>query len=485
MKVRFALFMSALLAVFSIGAASALALPGDHAISASNFRLNDYTLEPGCFIPHRNAPVDVDSHLVFGVDSVTGEAHLTVSDGAAFSIDQVLAPSPIDGYRVVNEFDTGTINNDPDIDPGQTATGITSPTRFVDTRDLIVCVSGGHGDAAQNEPYNQEDGGLVSAKNRPILVPHVTALGVSAIENLNTYKIGFGYSVEQWYSRPSFETSEDGNGLLASVTDPNGFPSPTFGSSLPAFVALAPRPADFPYDARRVNDVDKAGESWTHGDPDDDQSILFKQGGDSTAWTDSHGNGLLTKLTQGDLPISWTLRASLASPDSERTVAFTDDDLRAWNKSWQDYYDCAGPKPTLPLAPGTNSPASDDGNDCNAPVKAPATTSAPASTTSTTTTTIIQQAAGSGTAARSATGAAKKASKASIRSARVVATKQGKRLVVFVKSTKKTARIQIRMYDARGRKVGQMTKTVRTNRSVKVSGVRVAGKVKTVKVTLA
>jgi hypothetical protein len=57
--------------------------------------------------------------------------------------------------------------------------------------------------------------------------------------------------------------------------------------------------------------------------------------------------------------------------------------------------------------------------------------------------------------------------------------------VVFVRSTKQTARIQIRMYDARGRKVGQATRTVRTNRSVKVSGVRVAGKVKTVKVTLA
>ena len=55
--------------------------------------------------------------------------------------------------------------------------------------------------------------------------------------------------------------------------------------------------------------------------------------------------------------------------------------------------------------------------------------------------------------------------------------------MVFVKSTKTTARIKIRMYDAKGRMVGQVTKTVRTNRSVKVS--RVAGKVKTVKVSLA
>lgn len=100
-------------------------------------------------------------------------------------------------------------------------------------------------------------------------------------------------------------------------------------------------------------------------------------------------------------------------------------------------------------------------------------------------TTVVIQQAGAANAARSATGSsAKKASKASIRSARVIATKSGKRVVVFVKSASKTARIQIRMYGANGRKVGQVTRTVRTNRSVKVSGVRVASKVKTVKVTL-
>ena len=55
--------------------------------------------------------------------------------------------------------------------------------------------------------------------------------------------------------------------------------------------------------------------------------------------------------------------------------------------------------------------------------------------------------------------------------------------MVFVKSDKKTARIKIRMYDAKGRKVGQVTKTVRTNRSVEVFGV--SRKVKTVKVSLA
>lgn len=352
---RFTLFASVLASALLMSAGTALALPGDPGISAPNFRLTDTTLEPGCFIPGRNAPVDVDGHLVFSQDGITGEAHVTVSDGAAFSIDQVLAPSPIDGYNVLNTFDTGTSAADPDIDPGQTATGITSPTRFVVLSDLIICISN-HGDAVQNEPYTQEAGGLVSAVNRPILVPKVTALGSSAITVLNTYKIGFGYSVEKWYSRPAFETAEDGNALFPSVTDPNAIPSPTFGDDLPFAVVLRQRLGDLPYDARRVNDVDKAGESWTGGNPDDGQDVVFRATGDDTAWTDSGGNGLLTTLTQGDLPISWELRPSLAGPGSHRKVAFTDDMLRAWNSAWQAYYVGKGPKPTLPLAPGTNSP---------------------------------------------------------------------------------------------------------------------------------
>lgn len=386
MFTRYTLLGSVLAAALLVSAAPASALPGDPGISAPNFRLNDNTLEPGCFVPGRNAPVDVDGHLVFSQDGITGEVHVTVSDGAAFSIDQVLAPSPIDGYNVVNTFDTGTVNSDPDIDPGQTATGITSPTRFVAIGDLIICLSN-HGDAVQNEPYNQEAGGLVSAINRPIVVPKVTALGVSAITVLNTYKIGFGYSIEKWYTRPAFETTEDGNALFPSVTDPNAVPSPTFGSNLPFAVVMRQRLGDLPYDARRVNDVDKAGESWTGGNPDDGQDVLLRQSGDLTAWTDSGGNGLLTTLTQGDLPISWELRASLAGPGSHRKVTFTDDMLRAWNASWQAYYLGKGPKPTLPLAPGTNSPTPNTSVVVNLPESS--TSSATSSTLSQTVTSAV------------------------------------------------------------------------------------------------
>jgi hypothetical protein len=371
----------------AFAAGPAFALPGDRAIDdQSPFRLADRNLEPGCFVPGRYSNADIDSHLTIGLNPLSEEAHVTVSDGASFSVDQVLVPSPVDGYKVYNTFDTGTVNNDPDVDPGQTATGLNSPTRFIDNRDVIVCVSG-HGDAAQNEPYNQEAGGLVSAKNRPILTPKVTAFGVSAIENLNTYRIGFGYDATKWYTKPAFLDAEDHPVGIPTVTDPNGFPSPTFGDNLPAFVSLFPR-ADGAYDARRVNDVDKAGESWASMFPSDEasandnQTFLFSQAGDLTAWADSRisqheARNLLTFLTQGDLPISWTLRPSLAAPSSKRTATFTLADFFAWNKSWQDYYK-GGPLPTMPLAPGTNSPAPDTSVTVivNPPLSQPAPTPA-------------------------------------------------------------------------------------------------------------
>ena len=496
MQVRFALFLSALLAVFSLGTASAFASSiGDPALQGS--RLNPYTLEPGCFVVG-HGPVDLESHLnltYLEEGTIARELHVSVDRNSPVNVDQVLVPSAIDGYRIYNTFEN-TLRAD-DISPDFTAINLFAPdsNNFdgpdpLDKYDVIVCVSD-HG-AAQNEPYDQADpehGSPVWAKNRPIVEPTISALGVSALEPLNTYKVGFGYKVDKWYSAPSF----DGAGVFPTVTDPNALPSPTFGGHLPAFVRMDPREDPGVFDARRVNDVDTANEDWGGVGPiaDYDQTRLFKATGDSTAWSLSNNNDpdtlshLVTFTAQGDLPLSWTLRPSLASPDSKKTATIDYAFLAAWNKQWQDYYDCKGNLPTLPLAPGTNSPASDDGNDCNSPVTAPAQTT---STSTTSTTTIIQQvaAAGGSNAARSVSGAAaKKASKASIRSARVVATKQGKRLVVFVKSTKATARIKVTMYDAKGRKVGQATKTVRTNRSVKVSGLRVAGKVKTVKVTLA
>src|SRR4051812_30837850 len=173
MRFRLALGVSAMVGALALPAAAYA--NGDTAISdplPGAFRLNSYTLEPGCFVPGRNAPADVDAHFTFDEDGLATEAHVTVSHGASFSVDQVLVPSLRDGYRVINEFDTGTVDNDSDIDPGQTATGLTSPKRFLDRGEIIVCVSDHPtGDTSSNEPYNQEDGGLVSAKNRPIIAP--------------------------------------------------------------------------------------------------------------------------------------------------------------------------------------------------------------------------------------------------------------------------------------------------------------------------
>jgi len=347
-------------------AAPAMALPGDRAIDDSSpFRLNDRTLEPGCFVPGRFSNADIDNHLVIDMGVLSEEAHVSVTNGAPFSVDQVLVPSTTDGYTVYDEFDTGSVNDDPDIDPNQTATGLVSSTRFVDENDIIVCVSSHPlGDDEYNRPYTQEAGGLVSVRNRPILTPKVTAFGVSAISNLNTYRIGFGYEATQWYSGPT--------------GDPN-----KFGDAVSVF----PR-ADGTYDARRVNDVDKAGESWANlFRPTDEeqayhgQNFLFWKSGDLTAWADTritldNRRNLLTDLTQGDLPIKWTLRPSLAPPSSKRSATFSLADFFAWNKSWQAYLCDGAAMPTLALAPGTNSPKAECPNPVHVSVTLPAPTPA-------------------------------------------------------------------------------------------------------------
>ena len=146
------------------------------------------------------------------------ELQVRVLDIYRASIDQVLVAGETSGYRVYNTFDTGSINNDADIDPNQTATDMQGfGGEDVDECDTIVCKSD-HEDSGQNEPYIQ-DGlpGEVAAKNRPIIQPTLAALGVSAITNLNTYKAGFGYSVERWYAP---HTIADNPVFTLPLTDP-------------------------------------------------------------------------------------------------------------------------------------------------------------------------------------------------------------------------------------------------------------------------
>ena len=255
-----------------------------------------------------------------------------------------------------------------------------------------------------------------------------------------------------------------------------------------SFVQIAAR-ADQP-GVRRVNDIDVAGEQYSPFDADTadhGQAQVFRQAGDPNGSfcvaPDNCGGSmgpfhLLAFNAQGDLPMTWTLKPSLADDSHKRSVTLTEADFLAWYKSWQDVYAGTRSQPTFPLAPGTNPPPRDPSLTLINSV------TAGGSTSTTTTTTVIQPVGGSASTTRSTSGSSAKSARASIRSARVVATKQDKRLVVFVKSTKKSARISIRMYDAKGRMVGKATRTVRTNRSVKVPGVRVAGTVKTVKVSL-
>ena len=358
------LVIAVVTAAMGLAAVPAYALPGDPAIDdLSPYRLDNDTLEPGCFEGEAGLPQNLSDHIDLGLldaGSLGEDLHVSLDHDADASVDQVLVADGV-GYKVYNTFDTGSRDDDPDVDPRQTGTDMNGFTASGTTSvgDTIVCVSD-HGDAGQNEPYSSRRTawcrpriGRSSSRRSP-------RSALSAIDGLNTFKVGFGYETEQWYSDPEY----DGRSAFDTVTDPNAFPSPTDGGDLPALVNMFPR-QDGAYDTRRVNDFDDAREPWAFGDPSDGQTVFFNGNGDDTAWSDPQITNnavfnLLSTTTEGDLPLVWTLRSSLAAPSSERSVEFTDDDYRAWNKSWQDFYAGKGPKPSMPLAPGTNSPEPDD-----------------------------------------------------------------------------------------------------------------------------
>jgi hypothetical protein len=408
MRFRLVLFLSALVAAFSMSVAVSMAAVGneyfdgkDKAVDTAApdlFRLDPDDLEPGCY--------EVGRFLSAGLQDMgdeNEELQLRVFDIFGASVDQVLVAGENSGYQIYNTFDTGSINNDADIDPNQTATDMQAlDGDDVDEGDTIVCKSD-HEDSGQNEPYI-EDGlpGEVAAVNRPIIQPEIAALGVSAVEPLNTYKVGFGYSIERWYEphviadNPAFEL--DLTDPMAAWSDFTHVWVPTRIDG-PVFDATEDGPG-----VMRVNDIDDFGESFAsphyeradHGQPD-----VFHMNGDPQAYLhnsvdgpDGSGRGpwgLLTFTTQGDLPISWKVKASLAPVDYMREVVLSDDFLRDWEGDWQAYYCGEGPKPTIPIAPGTNSPAPRECDE-NPPVVTPPTPPAPAPTNVTNNTTIVQAA---------------------------------------------------------------------------------------------
>jgi hypothetical protein len=386
-------------------ASPALALPGDAAIdSSSPFRLNPSTLEPGC-----TTRANTDSHIDIAalVDGdIREELHVTVGNGSPVSVDQVLVPGRYGGYAVYNEFDTGTIEDDADVDPNQTAVDLFGPegTSFIDNGDVIVCVSD-HDGAYENEPYVQEAGGLVAAKNRPVITPKISCLGASAIEPLNTYKAGFGYGATKYEVTRAVQ--------LLGVKDPNAVDFN--GDGTPDAVWIKTR-EDGAYDARRVNDMDAFGEEFGHYSIADlGQTELFLLSGDDTAWTLSNNNypdtlsNLITFTTQGDLPLTWTVRASLAQSSTKQSITVDDAYLRNWEAGWQAYYDGVAAKPSLRLCPGTNSPARDNVNP--APPAAPAAPGTSTTNTITREITTVQTVAGPTTIVKSKSAkASKKAS---------------------------------------------------------------------------
>jgi hypothetical protein len=380
---------------------------GDPAVRSAapqDFRLNHRYLEPGCYELGRmiaDGLVDVGDH--------NEELQVRVADIAKFSVDQVLVAGEHSGYRVYNTFDTGTSSNDADIDPNQTGTDMQTYRGAgddVDEADTIVCVSD-HEDSGQNEPYAQEAGGEVSAKNRPVIQPTIAALGVSAIGPLNTYRVGFGYSIQSWYAEYRIA---DLPPYVLNWTDPLGAGNNPNGSNTPSHLLIKHRIAGPVFDASstgpgvmRVNDIDVAGEDFA--DPhfersDYGQTEVFHAAGDPKSWClGDHctpapgGSRLLTFTTQGDLPISWSLKAGLATPTKLRTITLSAAFLDSWHEAWANWCAHQGPKPTLPLAPGTNAPCTRGAAPAPAPTASPQPSPAPVAPATNTVIerTVIQQ----------------------------------------------------------------------------------------------
>jgi hypothetical protein len=168
-------------------------------------------------------------------------------------------------------------------------------------------------------------------------------------------------------------------------------------------VRLNPR-EDRPYDARRVNDFDSFGEQFS-GDKDDyGQTRKFSLDGDPYAWTLSNHNdpdtlaNLVTFTAQGDLPLVWTVRPSLAPSTSTRMATLALADLVAWEN---------GTGMRVPLCPGTNGPEMTTAPPVVAPPAAPA---APTNTTTIIEKTTVQTVAGQTVAKKVAKKSSKKAS---------------------------------------------------------------------------
>jgi hypothetical protein len=401
MRFRLALGVSAMVGALVLPAAASAAVGDrytdgrDRAVGSAapgNFRLDGRNLEPDCFrifdFPHSDVG-----------DSNTS-IHIVNLDPRR-SIDQVLVPGQHTGYQVYNTFDTGGPGGpDQDIDTGQEANSLDAP-KYRNSLGLtvqddvafggaIVCVSD-HDDAGQNEPYAHSDGGAgasdgvnnaneVYAKNRPVIQPNVATLGQVPNQNIKRYLLGMGYSVQKWYSL----ANASGETPLLRLTDPMGFnldklvTTPVLGGNsttvaidtAAGHVVIPPRIAGPRFDAvtdgpgvLRVNDVDMAGEQF--GNPHDEranygQTDVFNVRGDNRSD--------IAFTTQGDLPITWSLKASLASVDSLRSASFTPAQFDAWEQGWQNYYCGKGAHPTMPLTPGTDSPTP---RDCPVIVNAP------------------------------------------------------------------------------------------------------------------
>ena len=258
--------MAAVTAAMAFTAGPAFALPGDRAIDDSSpFRLDERNLEPGCFHPGRG-PVDLDTPHRPDVSRARGHRPRAARHRRrrlAVQRRSGARPSAIDGYEVYNTFETAP-DDAADIDPNYTAVDLFAPDSNdldgpdpIDTNDVIVCVSD-HGVAAERavpvggrrprvcqEPADPRPQGHGLRRQRD-LEPE----DVQDRLRLHRRAVVQGSDLRRREHVP----------VPPTVPTPTRSRRPRSAAICRDFVSLFPR-ADGDYDARRVNDVDKARSS--------------------------------------------------------------------------------------------------------------------------------------------------------------------------------------------------------------------------------
>jgi hypothetical protein len=210
-----------------------------------------------------------------------------------------------------------------------------------------------------------------------------------------------------------------------------------------------------------------------NGDVFNGEKVCFSREPDniwySVGGNNPHPNGFCEELAHGTSSAPATV-----SVETPATLLGSQIDVQAY---------FAGEKLLRDTCIVSGQPASTPG-PCGAVGSTTSTTSTTSTSTSGTTSTTTGTTSITALPRTNSPGAHKAKAFASIVSIQLVATKSGRVLMVKIHSPNKTAKIQIRLINAKGKVITVVVRSVKANKRVQVPNLRIASNVKTVRVRL-